>query len=149
MRKVDYILDTELWLVKNDIMDVYDISDVSYYESLDIIEYITDVESTLEDEDDDALLTEFYEGLANAGVHGTGKLKSARRNQFDLRKAKMMDAVDLILKHANSIGKRRFRKKTVKEAINYLEQIDETWNLRELTDAISDYECYSEKLKEA
>lgn len=144
MRKVDYILDTELWLVKNDIMDVYDISDVSYYESLDIIEYITDVESTL---DDDALLTEFYEGLANAGVHGTGKLKSARRNQFDLRKAKMMDAVDLILKHANSIGKRRFRKKTVKEAIDYLEQIDETWNLRELTDAISDYEYYSEKLK--
>lgn len=121
MRKVDYILDTELWLVKNDIMDVYDISDVSYYESLDIIEYITDVESTL---DDDALLTEFYEGLANAGVHGTGKLKSARRNQFDLRKAKMMDAVDLILKHANSIGKRRFRKKTVKEAIDYLEQMD-------------------------
>lgn len=144
MRKVDYILDTELWLVKNDIMDVYDISDVSYYESLDIIEYITDVESTL---DDDALLTEFYEGLANAGIHGTGKLKSARRNQFDLRKAKMMDAVDLILKHANSIGKRRFRKKTVKEAIDYLEQIDETWNLRELTDAISDYEYYSEKLK--
>lgn len=146
MRKVDYILDTELWLVKNDIMDVYDISDVSYYESLDIIEYITDVESTL---DDDALLTEFYEGLANAGVHGTGKLKSARRNQFDLRKAKMMDAVDLILKHANSIGKRRFRKKTVKEAIDYLEQMDETWNLRELSDAILDYECYSEKLKEA
>lgn len=144
MRKVDYILDTELWLVKNDIMDIYDISDVSYYESLDIIEYITDVESTL---DDDALLTEFYEGLANAGVHGTGKLKSARRNQFDLRKAKMMDAVDLIFKHANSIGKRRFRKKTVKEAIDYLEQIDETWNLRELTDAISDYEYYSEKLK--
>ena len=144
MRKVDYILDTELWLVKNDIMDVYDISDVSYYESLDIIEYITDVESTL---DDDALLKEFYEGLANAGIHGTGKLKSARRNQFDLRKAKMMDAVDLILKHANSIGKRRFRKKTVKEAIDYLEQIDETWNLRELTDAISDYEYYSEKLK--
>lgn len=146
MRKVDYILDTELWLVKNDIMDVYDISDVSYYESLDIIEYITDVESTL---DDDALLTEFYEGLANAGIHGTGKLKSARRNQFDLRKAKMMDAVDLILKHANSIGKRRFRKKTVKEAIDYLEQMDETWNLRELSDAILDYECYSEKLKEA
>lgn len=146
MRKVDYILDTELWLVKNDIMDVYDISDVSYYESLDIIEYITDVESTL---DDDALLTEFYEGLANAGVHGTGKLKSSRRNQFDLRKAKMMDAVDLILKHANSIGKRRFRKKTVKEAIDYLEQMDETWNLRELSDAILDYECYSEKLKEA
>lgn len=144
MRKVDYILDTELWLVKNDIMDVYDISDVSYYESLDIIEYITDVESTL---DDDALLAAFYEGLANAGIHGTGKLKSARRNQFDLRKAKMMDAVDLILKHANSIGKRRFRKKTVKEAIDYLEQIDETWNLRELTDAISDYEYYSEKLK--
>lgn len=147
MRKVDYILDTELWQVKNDIMDVYDISDVSYYESLDIIEYITDVESTLDD--DDALLTEFYEGLANAGVHGTGKLKSARRNQFDLRKAKMMDAVDLILKHANSIGKRRFRKKTVKEAIDYLEQMDETWNLRELSDAILDYECYSEKLKEA
>lgn len=147
MRKVDYILDTELWLVKNDIMDVYDISDVSYYESLDIIEYITDVVSTLDD--DDALLTEFYEGLANAGVHGTGKLKSARRNQFDLRKAKMMDAVDLILKHANSIGKRRFRKKTVKEAIDYLEQMDETWNLRELSDAILDYECYSEKLKEA
>lgn len=147
MRKVDYILDTELWLVKNDIMDVHDISDVSYYESLDIIEYITDVESTLDD--DDALLTEFYEGLANAGVHGTGKLKSARRNQFDLRKAKMMDAVDLILKHANSIGKRRFRKKTVKEAIDYLEQMDETWNLRELSDAILDYECYSEKLKEA
>lgn len=146
MRKVDYILDTELWLVKNDIMDVYDISDVSYYESLDIIEYITDVESTL---NDDALLTEFYEELANAGVHGTGKLKSARRNQFDLRKAKMMDAVDLILKHANSIGKRRFRKKTVKEAIDYLEQMDETWNLRELSDAILDYECYSEKLKEA
>lgn len=147
MRKVDYILNTELWLVKNDIMDVHDISDVSYYESLDIIEYITDVESTLDD--DDALLTEFYEGLANAGVHGTGKLKSARRNQFDLRKAKMMDAVDLILKHANSIGKRRFRKKTVKEAIDYLEQMDETWNLRELSDAILDYECYSEKLKEA
>lgn len=72
MKKIDFIMSTEEWLVRNDVQDF--MCSVSSAKNYDIAQYIYGVENFLSHKAPD-LLDDFYNRVKEGKVRGTSKLK--------------------------------------------------------------------------